>query len=413
VDTFTTVWNRVLLRVPAAGPDLSQDLVRDAFNQLAERRQWTWLMKSGSFYAPVITVTGTVAVTGSSAVVTGSGTGFTSDMVGRQIRIGAVTGGSYPTYTISQVISTTQIALDSIWIGPTLTGQAYQVFQCYFPVPADFQSFYSVINPTANYRLNHNATEAEFDSYDPQRAQSGIAYALAYYDTTQNNEGTVGGALQVRGTGATPVATTELGYSYPLDSLYSVEITQAGIVGTAQFKWKQDAGTTAGTGVTTDSSPIALSNGVEVYFPAGTYNLGDVFVIQCKADTTSGVLRYEMWPRPIGTNYVYPYWYESKRPALSDDSPQLPGLISNRGDVLVEMALTNLALWPGTADQPNPYRDVGTSNIHRITAEKLIYELEKKDDETGIKDLTYQNLPFMGPWCDGNWLQSHAIYPNY
>ena len=175
MDNYTTLWNRVLLRVPAAGPDLSQDLIRDAFNQLAERRQWTWLMKTNSFYGPVYTALGTVSVTDGSAIVTGAGTSFTQNMIGKQIRIGAAAGSSYPTYTVIQVPSTLSVVLDRPWSGASLVSQSYTIFQCYFQVPADFQSFYSVVNPTGNYRLNHNATQAELDSYDPQRSQSGIA----------------------------------------------------------------------------------------------------------------------------------------------------------------------------------------------------------------------------------------------
>lgn len=411
MDTFTTLWNRVQLRVPAAGPDLSQDLIRDAFNQLVERREWSWLMRTNSFYVPNYTSPGTTSVTGGSAVVTGSGTSFTSDLTGKQFRLGSIGGTAYPTYTILQWVSTTSVVLDRPWVGPSLTGQAYQVFQCYFPVPDDFNYFYSVTNPTANYRLNHNATQAEFDSYDPQRSQSGIAYAMAFYDYTQNLTGTVAPALQVHGAGAVPVSTAALGYSYPQDTTYSVEITTGGASGVAAFKWSQDNGVTAGTLVLTDTNPIDLSNGVQVYFPVGTYVLGDVFVIPCKADATSGVPRYEMWPRPIGASYVYPYLYVKKLPALTDEQPQLPEFIARRGDVLLEMALTNLALWPGTANQPNPYRDVATSNIHRTNAERLIYELETKDDSTAIKNLVYQGMPFMGPWQDGSWLQTHALYP--
>jgi hypothetical protein len=412
VDTFTTLWNRVQLRTPAAGPELCQDLIRDAFRQLAERREWSWLQNSSAFYTPSYTTTGTVSVLGGSAVVTGSGSNFTTDMTGKQLRVGALGGSSYPTYTIIQVASTTSVVLDKPWVGPTLSAQAYTVFQCYFTVPADFGSFYSVTNPTANYRLNHNATQSELDSYDPQRSQSGISFALAFYDYTINGQGTVAAALQVHGAGAAPVSTTQNGYSYPLDSLYTVEITTGGVVGVAVFKWKQDSGTTAGTLVTTDSNPIDLSNGVQVYFPAGTYVLGDVFVISCKADTSSGLPRYELWPRPIGAPYVYPFTYLRKLPDLSDDQPQLPDYIARRGDVLIEMALVNLALWPGTPNQPNAYRDPGVSNLHRITSEKMIYELEKKDDDVAIKDLVYQGLPFMGPWRDGSWLQSHALYPD-
>lgn len=411
MDTFTTLWNRVQLRVPAAGPDLSQDLIRDAFNQLVERREWSWLMKTSSFYVPTYTYPGTVSVTGGSAVVTGVSTTFTGDLQGKQFRLGSIGGTAYPTYTIIQFVSTTSVVLDRPWVGPSLSAQSYQLFQCYFPVPEDFQYFYSVTNPTANYRLNHNATQAEFDSYDPQRSQSGIAYAMAFYDYTQNLSGTIAATLQVHGSGAVPVSTTALGFTYPQDSTYSVEITTGGIVGTAAFKWQQDTGTTAGTLVTTSSSPIDLSNGVQVYFPAGTYVLGDVFVIVCKAQAVSGVPRYEMWPRPIGASYVYPYMYAAKLPALTDEQPQLPEFIARRGDVLLEMALTNLALWPGTSNQPNPYVNPGVSNIHRIAAEKMIYELETKDDSTAIKNLVYQGLPFMGPWQDGSWLQTHALYP--
>jgi hypothetical protein len=136
-----------------------------------------------------------------------------------------------------------------------------------------------------------------------------------------------------------------------------------------------------------------------------------VFTIVCKTDSLSGLPRYELWPRPIDAAYVYPYLYARKLPTLTDDQPQLPEFIARRGDVLLEMGLTQLAMWPGTPNQPNPYRDLSTSNAHRAWAEKLIYELETKDDSTAIKDLTYSDLPFMGPWRDGSWLQQHAMFP--
>lgn len=412
MDTFTTLWNRVQLRVPAAGPDLCQDIIRDQFQQLTARRQWSWMMRTNSFYPPLFTNPGSISVTARSAVVTGAGTSFNSSMVGKQLRVGAIGGSSYPTYTITQYISPAVVILDRIWVGANLANQAYLVFQCYFEVPQDFEAFYSIINPSANYRLNHLATQAELDSYDPQRAQSGIAYAVAFYDFTKNYEGSIAPAIPVYGTGSSPVTTTATGYSYPQDSLYSIRIASGGASGVATFDWKQDGGTTSGTGLLTDINPINLSNGVQVYFPVGTYNAGDVFAFYCKSDATTSVARYEMWPRPISASFVYPYTYVVKPPALTDDQPQLPTTIARRGDVLVEMALAQLALWPGTDTAPNKYANPVTANTHRITAERLIYELEKKDDDIAIKDLTYQGLPYMGPWRDGSWLQTHAIYPD-
>jgi len=38
--------------------------------------------------------------------------------------------------------------------------------------------------------------------------------------------------------------------------------------------------------------------------------------------------------------------------------------------------------------------------------------LEKYDDNTGSQDITYQNLPYAGPFFDGSWMQSHA-WPGY
>jgi hypothetical protein len=411
LDDFTTLWHRLQLRTGSGiGPDLAQDYIRDSFNQLAERREWSWLMKSGAFFPPVYSVPGTVSVLPNQVTVTGSGTSFDATLVGKQFRVGSAVTSSYPTYTISQVPSTTTLILSQPWVGPTLTGQTYSLFQCYFPVPDDFQYFYSIVNTTAAYRLWHNGTQAQLDIDDPQRIQVGISYKVAFYDYTNNYIGTVNPILQVRGTGAVPVATTTVGYQFPSDSIYSVEITTGGASGTAVFKWKQDSGTYT-SGVTTSATPLDLSNGVQVYFPTGTYVSGDVFIIQAVSQTTSGVPRYELWPRPINAQYCYPFLYACKLPDLTDERPQLPDFIARRGDVLLEMSLGKAALFPGTETMRNPYYSLQTAQMHFGKAETLIYELEKKDDETATKDLSFYTLPWAyGPYFDGAWNQSHAIY---
>jgi hypothetical protein len=410
VDDFNTLWNRLLLRAPAVGPGLAQDLVRDAFNQLAERRQWSWLIRSGAFYPSIFYQTGTVAVTANDNTVTGSGTVWTQSFVGAQFRGGAPPS-SFPTYTITQVLSNISLLLDKPWAGPTSSGLGYQIFQCYFPVPGDFQYFYSIVNPTSNYRLWHNLTQAEIDLADPQRVQTGLTFAAAFYDYSSTYSGSISPTLQVHGTGAAPVSTTATGFSFPQDSVYVVEITTGGASGTAVFTWKQDSGA-ANPGILTSTTPIDLSNGVQVYFPVGTYVVGDVFIIQCKAQTVSGVPRYELWPRPINTPYVYPFTYAAKLPALTPDQPQLPEFIARRGDVILEMALANCARFPGTDTMRNAYYDLNLAVQHEVRAEKMVYELEKKDDDTATKDLTYQELDYMPmPFLDGSFLQTHAIYP--
>src|SRR5262245_37087920 len=100
-----------MLRCPAASPFLTQDWVRNAFRQIAERRRWSWLIKFGQFIAPAVYNTGTVSVTRNSTTVTGVGSSWDQSMVGLQFRIGTAT----PIYTVAQVNSTTSLDLDAVW----------------------------------------------------------------------------------------------------------------------------------------------------------------------------------------------------------------------------------------------------------------------------------------------------------
>ena len=409
MDTFTTLWNRLQSRCPAAGPALSQQLIQDSFNQLAERRQWSWLMKPGAFFPANLYQTGTVDVTPGLFTVSGTGTAWTVAMVGIQIRIGGI-GSSYPTYTITQVLSPTSLVMDQPWTGPTLTGQQYQIFQCYFNVPSDFNYFYSLINPTNNYRLWTNCTEADFDRCDAQRANSGPSFGAAFYGYTATYLGTIDPVLQVRGSGAVPVSTTGSGYSFPANGTFTVEITTSGASGAATFQWKFGSGAYT-TAVTTDVNPIDLAYGVQVYFPVGTYVIGDTFIINVTAGVLSGVPRYELWPRPIATPYVYPFLYVARHDDLSDTNPVLPEFIARRGDVVLEMALACCARFPGTDhDHPNIYYDLSLADRHQTAADKMVNELETQDDNVGMKNLTWANSMEYAPspWLDGSYLQSHA-----
>lgn len=410
-DTFTTLWNRLLLRAPGVGAAIAQDLIKDSFNQLAERRQWTWLIKSNAFYPPTFTSSGTVSVASGSFTVTGVGTVFDASMIGAQIRLGSPSGSSYPTYTIMQVLSTTVLITDQAWVGPVVSASAYQIFQCYFPVPSDFNYFYSLVNTTNSYRLWTNITQAELDMSDPQRVQTGITFAAAFYDNSPNYNGIVDSVLQVVGAGPDPVSSANavLGYTFPANSTYVVEITTGGASGTAIFKWKQGTGAYT-TGVLSSTSPVLMSNGVYVSFPVATYIVGDVFIVNCYAQQIPSVPRYELWPRPIQTPYVYPYLYVARHPDLTTETPQLPRFIGDRGDVILEMALGACAKYPGSSvEQQNPYYNLGLAKMHDAKAEFMINQLEQQDDNVAIKDLVSTNWPMAPcPWMDGSYLQNHA-----
>jgi hypothetical protein len=392
------------------GQFLAGDLVRDAFQQLAERRQWSWLQKHACWFPPTYNQTDSVTVTSNLFIVTSTGSQFVPAMVGNQIRVGG-NQSTFPTYTIAAWLSSNTILLDSPWIGPTRAGQQYMVFQCYFPVPADFQSFYSLVNPSVNMRLWTNITQSQLDTADAQRVVAGPSFGAAFYDYTASYSGVIAAVQPVNATGASPVSTTSLGYSYPINSIYSVLITAGGSPGDTvlAFEWKQDSGTFSLPIVVTDNNAIDLSNGVQLYFPSGVYVTGDTFVIQCQSIVQPALPRYELWPRPINTPYAYPYLYMAKLPALTDAQPALPPFVAQRGDVLLEMALGAAAQFPGTATTRNPYYDLNLAKMHMIMAERLINELEVKDDNTATKDLNYLNMDYAPtPWLDGSYLQSHA-----
>lgn len=70
---------------------------------------------------------------------------------------------------------------------------------------------------------------------------------------------------------------------------YIVEITTGGAVGTAEFKWSDDDGDSYTEGVTT-ASDVELSNGVSVQFPAGTYEVGEIYSFTA---TSYGTAEYD------------------------------------------------------------------------------------------------------------------------
>jgi hypothetical protein len=163
---------------------------------------------------------------------------------------------------------------------------------------------------------------------------------------------------------------------------------------------------------TTSTSAVTLAQGVMVYFPAtGTYTSGDMFTIQCIAIPQVGLPRYELWPHFQGA-YNWAFMYIARATDLEDPGAVLPRTI--RGDVLMEMALSEAAKWPGNPpDQPNPYFNLTVADRHEAKAERLILELERQDDEIYEMDLNYTRyigMPFAPfPWADASWLQSHDV----
>lgn len=178
LDTYAQLWGRVLLRCPSASSLLAKDWIQNVFRQVAERRRWSWLLKYNQFLVPAQYSTGTVTVTRDSASVTGSGTAWTSAMIGRQFRVAT----TVPIYTIATVPSGTSLTLDSNYGGSTAATQAYRIYQCYFTPPTDFHAFQTVWDPAMNWQLTRHTQQNDLNTWDAQRATTGLGYCIAAFD---------------------------------------------------------------------------------------------------------------------------------------------------------------------------------------------------------------------------------------
>src|SRR5574341_415224 len=110
-------------------PDAPEPMVRrwlaNTYRKVIDHRHWYGALVRGQVTVPDAVSGGTVTVTEGNTTVTGVGTAFIADMVGRQFRIGF----SNPIYTIDAVNSATELILDLPWGGKTTAGVAYIIFQ--------------------------------------------------------------------------------------------------------------------------------------------------------------------------------------------------------------------------------------------------------------------------------------------
>jgi hypothetical protein len=415
MDNFITLYNRLLSRCPAVGPELAKQLINDSWHTLQSRREWSWRRRHNTFAPPNLYNAGsasTNAAIGNPTVITGFNTDWSPSMIGRQIRVG---GLLYPFYTIVGYQSPTSIVIDEPWAGPDVAGQAYDILGAYYTVPDDFGYFYAVVSIKDSYRLWTDITEADLAILDPQRTNFGQTSAVAFKDYTPIYGGNISPVISSSPTIVAPVSTTSTGYSYPLNSTFIVQVLSGGISGVATFQWMM-SGQTAFTGpVFTSDQPTDLAYGVQVYWPDGVaYVPSSIFIINCQAQISTGAPRYELWPNPTFSGYLYPYIYIAKESDLTIQQPQLPPFIANRGEVLLEMALEKCAEYPGADDEHiNIYHDLRQAQYHANKVKDMLIDLERNDEEVGVSLIDYQIYPYYpAPWLTGDWQQTHAPFLN-
>lgn len=100
---------------------------------------------------------------------------------------------------------------------------------------------------------------------------------------------------------------------------------------------------------------------------------------------TLGRVQYSYWPRPT-TARSYPAIY-NKQAARIDDTTTFHGVLADGAEVVIDGALAEAALWPGTPDQPNPYFNVSTAREKKVAFLDGVQHLSLRDDEQAPDDL--------------------------
>lgn len=172
--TFREMAREVMAYHPKVPYSLARRWIRDKYRQLCETYLWSFKLAQGQFGTNTAYTTGTITMTSASATVTGSGTTFTSAMVGRQLKVRNFV------YTITAYSSSTSITIDRVWLNATSSANTYSIVNAYFaPTETDFFSFISIIDPANGWKLYQGFNSTELDQFDIQRSSSSTPRIVA------------------------------------------------------------------------------------------------------------------------------------------------------------------------------------------------------------------------------------------
>lgn len=134
-----------------------------------------WSMRRADLLVNTVPTVSSGTVSASGTTVTGSGTNFTSDMVGRFIRIGSSTFF----FRIIAVASATSLTIEAPVPEAVAAGTSYVIFKHRYTLPADFGG--RITSAVSDQRLRE-VSRQDLDRYDPYRI--GTATRPEYYSVS-------------------------------------------------------------------------------------------------------------------------------------------------------------------------------------------------------------------------------------
>lgn len=160
-ETFGSVWRRVALEAAAVDPLLCRQYVLDAYKRACTGRRWGFL-RAETRLTTLASRSVTVGVTNGSTAIT-SAAAFLSTDDGRQFRV----GNGLP-YTLT-FVSTSACTLDAAYTGTTAAAASGTILDAFPLLPADFDSFRTLTNPTILRPMPWWITRDQLDYVDPNR----------------------------------------------------------------------------------------------------------------------------------------------------------------------------------------------------------------------------------------------------
>jgi hypothetical protein len=165
-----TSWN------PDLGPDMAKRLLNNSYRRVVDSRLWHGLLTRSIVNTPAVYTTGSATVTTGSSVVTGTGTNWTPDMVGRSFRIGRTT---YGPYLVVNVPSPTTLWLDMVWQFQSYATAGYSINGNIVSFGANVKYIKSAYNPVVGWRLWVNQPQEVINVSDPWRAAIGQPWSIS------------------------------------------------------------------------------------------------------------------------------------------------------------------------------------------------------------------------------------------
>jgi len=113
--------------------------------------------------------------------------------------------------------------------------------------------------------------------------------------------------------------------------------------------------------------------------PQRTYSGLEPLVLAALGESSTGLLRYELWPYPTSEKALLVRYLRSAVEIL--DTDVLPGVFAERSDILVTGALAEAASWPGSVEQKNPYFNLMLAAAKRAEFQAEILKLTLRDED--------------------------------